>query len=358
MVSISLCMIVKDEEKTIARCLDSINSVIDEIIIVDTGSTDKTKEIASNYTEKIYDFEWKDDFSVARNFSFSKSTKDYILWMDADEIINLENKNKLIKLKENLNSEIDCISFQTYVSVDESNNPKCICRRNRLVKREKNFKWVGFIHEYIKVDGSICDSDVYIIHNKIKNNENRNLDIYKSNIAKGNQFTDRDLYYYGKELYCNKMWEECIKTLEEFIKRDPFIEEKVDALCKIGRAYINKGQSCIGREYLYKTFEYDEPRGEIIFSIADSFEKERKYKQAIVWYEIILGLELPNDCNQCVNVCCLRFTPHLNLCICYYEINDIAKSYYHHLKCKDMNPLNECVIKNDEFFKSIIKKVD
>ena len=78
MIQISLCMIVKNEERVLNRCLKSIADLMDEIIIVDTGSTDQTKEIARKYTENIYDFEWKDDFSAARNFAFSKATKDYI----------------------------------------------------------------------------------------------------------------------------------------------------------------------------------------------------------------------------------------------------------------------------------------
>ena len=65
-------MIIKNEEQTIARCLDSVKDLVDEIIIVDTGSTDKSKEIVSKYTDKIYDFEWVEDFAKARNFSFSK----------------------------------------------------------------------------------------------------------------------------------------------------------------------------------------------------------------------------------------------------------------------------------------------
>ena len=67
MATVSLCMIVKNEEKVLGRCLDSAKEIADEIIIVDTGSTDRTKEIAAEYTEKIYDFKWNDDFSAARN---------------------------------------------------------------------------------------------------------------------------------------------------------------------------------------------------------------------------------------------------------------------------------------------------
>lgn len=104
MITISLCMIVKDEEDVIGRCLDCVKDIMDEIIIVDTGSTDRTKEIVSAYTSNIYDFEWIDDFSAARNYSFSKATKDYIMWLDADDvllskdIIKLKNLKKLFPL--------------------------------------------------------------------------------------------------------------------------------------------------------------------------------------------------------------------------------------------------------------------
>ena len=71
-------MIVKNEEKHLARCLDTVRDLMDEIIIVDTGSADRTKEIAARYTDRIYDFAWIDDFSAARNFAFSMAGCDYI----------------------------------------------------------------------------------------------------------------------------------------------------------------------------------------------------------------------------------------------------------------------------------------
>ena len=82
MITISLCMIVKNEERILSRCLDSVKDLVDEIIIVDTGSTDATKRIAAEYTDKIYDFAWIDDFSAARNFAFSKASKEYIYSAD------------------------------------------------------------------------------------------------------------------------------------------------------------------------------------------------------------------------------------------------------------------------------------
>ena len=77
MVSISLCMIVKNEEDVLSRCLESVSGLVDEIIIVDTGSTDRTQETAACFTDKIFAFPWQDDFAAARNEAFSHASMDY-----------------------------------------------------------------------------------------------------------------------------------------------------------------------------------------------------------------------------------------------------------------------------------------
>ena len=86
MATVSLCMIVRNEEKVLARCLDSVRGIADEICITDTGSTDKTREIAQKYGT-VQVFPWCDDFSAARNFSFAQARMDYTLWLDADDVL-------------------------------------------------------------------------------------------------------------------------------------------------------------------------------------------------------------------------------------------------------------------------------
>ena len=85
--SLSACMIVKNEEKFLAQCLNSIKDAVDEIIIVDTGSTDKTVEIAQSFGAKVYHHPWRNSFSEARNHSLSYATCDWILQIDADEAL-------------------------------------------------------------------------------------------------------------------------------------------------------------------------------------------------------------------------------------------------------------------------------
>ncbi|WP_233476275.1 glycosyltransferase family 2 protein [Paenibacillus sonchi] len=90
-------MIVKDEEALLSRCLESVKGIADEIIIVDTGSTDRTKQIAENYGAKIYDYVWSNDFAAARNESLRHAAGKWILVLDADEYLGSNDHSKWIE---------------------------------------------------------------------------------------------------------------------------------------------------------------------------------------------------------------------------------------------------------------------
>ena len=177
MITISLCMIVKNEERVLARCLDSVADLMDEIIIVDTGSTDSTKEIAARYTDKIYDFSWIDDFSAARNFAFSNASMEYIYSADADEVLSDENREKYRVLKQTLLPEVELVQmkytnqlkFGSVYNFDEEYRPK-------LFKRRREFVWEGAIHETVRLEPVVFDSDIAITHMPEKSHARRDLD--------------------------------------------------------------------------------------------------------------------------------------------------------------------------------------
>ena len=165
MITISLCMIVKNEEAVLARCLDSLRGLMDEIIIVDTGSTDNTKEIALKYTDKVYDFSWCDDFAAARNFSFSKATMEYIYAPDADEVLDEVNRRRFAMLKAAMLTDIEIVTMK-YITPDEFNtvqNANCDIRP-KLYKRLRTFSWINPVHETVRLDPIIYDSDIEIKH--------------------------------------------------------------------------------------------------------------------------------------------------------------------------------------------------
>jgi hypothetical protein len=195
-------MIVKNEEATLKKCLDSLKDVMDEIIIVDTGSTDRTKELAYSYTDKVYDFTWCDDFSAARNFAFSKAEGDYIYSADADEFLDDENRKKLELLKDALLPEVEIVQF-IYVTKAKNHPTENFERdlRPKLFKRLREFTWIEPIHETVNLNPVVYDSDIEIIHMPNKSHAGRDLKLFEKTIAQKGIMSDRLNKMYIRELY-------------------------------------------------------------------------------------------------------------------------------------------------------------
>ena len=154
MKTLALCMIVRDEEACLERCLSSVKACVDEIIIVDTGSVDKTKEIAKKFTDKIYDFEWVYDFSKARNYSFDLSKCEYNMWLDADDIVPEETVKKINEWKEK-GEACDTMMCSYVTSFDENFKPLFAFTRERIMKNIKALRWKDPIHEVVSPYGKL-----------------------------------------------------------------------------------------------------------------------------------------------------------------------------------------------------------
>lgn len=117
---LSLCMIVKNEADNLAQCLSSIQAAVDEIIVVDTGSTDATPAIAKQYGAKVVRYSWQQDFSAARNESIKHATGDYIIWLDGDDVVATDEVKKIQALKKSLTAKKDQAYFVVVQSEDRT----------------------------------------------------------------------------------------------------------------------------------------------------------------------------------------------------------------------------------------------
>lgn len=129
MISITLCMIVKNEQSILERCLIHTQELMNELIIVDTGRLIQPNDIAHKYTDKVYDYKWCDDFAAARNYAFSLASCDYIFSADADEILDERNNQALKDLKSMLLPEIDIVQMY-YVNDNDYNSCVQCTQRN------------------------------------------------------------------------------------------------------------------------------------------------------------------------------------------------------------------------------------
>lgn len=201
MITVSVCMIVKNEERVLKRCLDSLAGLYDELIVVDTGSTDNTKKIASEYTDKIYDFEWVQDFSAARNYSLSFATCDYIYVADADEVIDEENRKRFMAVKEVMDPQVEIIQMY-YVNQLASGSVYNFDRelRAKMFRRERRFVYTDPIHEIIRTEPVVFDSDIEIMHMPEKPHTGRDLETFRRAVNRDGQLSRRLVNMYAREL--------------------------------------------------------------------------------------------------------------------------------------------------------------
>jgi len=350
-ITISLCMIVKNEEEVLARCLASVQDIADEIIIVDTGSTDRTKAIAGQFTNKIYDFQWIDDFSAARNISFSLATQAYILWLDADDYLTGQDRQLLLDLKRTLDPTVDSVTMDYHLLVDDAGKVLHSIRRNRLVRRACGFRWIGAVHEYLEVSGKVFDSAIAVRHQKEKQHTDRNLRIYRRRLEAGEEFNPRDLYYFANELKDNAFPEEAVQYYEKFLQtKQGWLEDNIAACLKMAECYGVQGQRDRQLQAYQRTLDYDLPRAEACCQMAALFFAENKLGQAIFWYELATNLNKPSATLGAVDHAAWSWLPHLQLCVCYDRLGNYAKAQQHNEMALSYNPTHPSMLFNKLYF--------
>lgn len=356
MKTISLCMIVKNEENTLDTCLKSVKDLVDEIIIVDTGSTDKTKQVAQKYTNKIYDFKWVDDFSKARNYSFSKATKDYIMWLDADDYLPEEEKPKFKKLKNSLDGQVDMYTMIYIYSKDSNGNPKYVQRKARLLKRENNYQWESPIHEYINLKGKIVQTDITIVHNKTHiNDPKRNMRIFQKMIKEGHKFTTRDHYCYANELYYSKNYPEAIKQFESFINKhiDNYKFNKFYlylAIQALADCYKITNQPKKEIDTLFLILKNQLPTRMILYKIGTHFQRQKQYNIAIYWLELAL-----NTKDESNNPKYEKYLCYIDLGVCYYYLKNYQQAYDNNEQAGQLIPNDKTYINNKKIYQQFLK---
>lgn len=354
MINISLCMIVKNEELTLSRCLDSVIQAVDEIIIVDTGSTDNTLETAKKYTDKIYSFKWTDDFSAARNYSFSLAGKEYCMWLDADDVILENDLVRLKNLKATLDKNCDIVMMPYHTNFDEYGNPLFLYYRERIIKNTHRPLWEGEIHEAIPPFGKIIYSDAAVTHKKeyIQDSE-RNLRIFRK-IAERRKFSPREQFYYARELFYHSIYDEAIQVFYDFLKSDDgWIENKIDACSVLSDCFIAKNDTVSAISALSRSFLYDSPRAEACCKLGNIMMNLNNYNEAIFWYLKALSLKANVKTGNFVFPDCYGFIPAIQLCVCYDRLHDFSKANQYNELALSFKPYSSEALFNKKYFETL-----
>ncbi|MCR4787434.1 MAG: glycosyltransferase, partial [Lachnospiraceae bacterium] len=325
-VSLSVCMIVRDEEPVLERILSKVKLFADELIIVDTGSVDRSKEIAKRYTEKIYDFVWNDDFAAARNHSYEKATCDYIMWLDADDDLENEDIEKLKYLKQHFPRETDVLLLYYDDDTDDENilsHGGLV--RDRWIRRSLNAKWDYPIHEAIRIDKNwnvLCRPDIRIFHRKEHvNEEHRNIRIFERKFEEGFTMDSFNRAYYIRELAVEKRYDEARDEFEKLWKEGSRRDIDYALLFYIltMKALKQKTKLCETLEEYLERFGAHEM---VFCNIGDIYRGQKRYEDAVLYYRMARGLQIDvRDRKAHLSAYC-EFLPWLGLAKTYLCMGD------------------------------------
>ncbi len=335
MATVSVCMIVKNEQKVLQRCLESLKGLYEELIIVDTGSTDNTKNIASAYTNKIYDFVWIDDFSAARNFAFSLCTQQYIYTVDADEVLDETNRNKLLILKQNILPEIEIVQMY-YVNSKNENSVYNFQKelRPKLFKRLREFVWIDPIHERVRLQPIVYDSDIEILHMPEGEHTNRDLSILTKLAQQGKVFSDTLFKMYARELFKAGTTQQLTKSKPYFLNalENNTLGEKRQ-ICQIILSKIALTENNIHSFFKHCISQKTEGiTSEICYLLGEYFYTQNDIEEGLSWYQYALET-LP-----CMDIHCCGDKALFAIAKCFETLGQKQQSQHYMQMAQNWTP--------------------
>lgn len=224
---ISQCMIVKNEEQNISRALSWGKGLVFEQIVVDTGSTDRTVEIARQMGAKVCHFTWIDDFSAAKNYAISKASGDWIAFLDADEYFTEEDGKKMVSYVNELQNTSCDIILTGWVNLNGQGEIISVMTQCRVFRNRPELRYKGRIHEHlVRSDDKTAEmvdlvEDLSIFHTgyeerELKKKEGRNLPLIQAELLE-NPDNYKMLGYLGKEYMILEQYDQAAEVFQKAI---------------------------------------------------------------------------------------------------------------------------------------------
>jgi glycosyltransferase involved in cell wall biosynthesis len=354
--TLSLCVICKNEENNISNLLESVKGeLFDQIVVCDTGSTDKTLEVLSKHNVQIEHFEWINDFSAARNYAFSKATSDYIMWLDSDDYIKKEDYLKLLDLKRRLH-EFPIWLLKYEYAHDEFGVSICSFYRERIVKRSLDIKWEQPIHEYMPILHPYQQVDIEVHHNKKEAHTKRNLSILESIVEKNPNFS-RNVYYLGKEYFDSGDYVRGKEYLKKFLDMpDGWSENRYGAYIRLAEHALTVKSLSEAKDYLHKAMEVDSLKAKTYFYLGDIYLGEGDYHTAIHWYNICTSMGRSAKSLDIVEPKYNTWLPYLQMCLAYNYLGKIKEAAEANEKALQYRPQDFRLLNNKKIFLNSLKE--
>ncbi|WP_010293503.1 glycosyltransferase [Clostridium senegalense] len=341
--TVSVCMIVKNEERFLGKCLESVRDLVDEIIVVDTGSKDKTVEIAESFGAKIYYYQWDNNFANARNFSLSKATKDWILILDGDDEFEREDGELFTTIVNS--SKNDGHFFKTLSLNSEADLKNYTCNLNlRLIRNTGEYEYVGAIHEQLtnKVKpmdyGRFPLEEVRIYHRgyiasvvQEQNKRERNMTIIREELKK-DPFSGFVNFNMGNEYFALGNVEKALEHFNTGYKAmDPSQGYGNKLILRRILALVTLKRYNLALEAIEEGIKLFPNFTELVYYKAEVYEKQKKYTMAIKTYEKAIEQGESPIYLTFLNGCA-TFRAYYNIAEIYYSLGDYEEAIINYKK--------------------------
>lgn len=352
MPTLSLAMIVRNEEAVLGRVLADAAPFCDEMVVVDTGSTDRTVEIALAAGAKVEHFTWVDDFAAARNASFAACSSSWILWLDADDRLTPDVQARLAALKHDvLSDELDGVFLPyRYHFADDGEVCTWEFPRERLLRRAAGLTWSGAVHEVITLPDPtrvVTRTDAWVDHRPLPearaHKGDRNLRILRAAVDGGDRSL-RTLFYFGNELADNGHDEQAIAAWSEFLEQAPPGWERYSALTAMAGAQTRLGRLQDAEATVHRAIRLDPTRAEAYVLAGRLHYDAQRWRAAAPYFLAATGCQLPSE--GFVSVRDYGFVPWDYLSVCWHNLGDQARALEALGRAVDGNPERERLIDN------------
>jgi len=317
----SLSVIVKNGAEHIAQTLESAKVFCDELVVVDTGSTDDTVAIAKAHGARVFHFEWIDDFSAARNEAIKHCRGKWIIWLDCGDIIPPKASSGFLSLKDHLAKTVEKVDF-VWCNINRgiTDDGAVVFKFNtpRVFRKATGTQWIGAVHEYLDFSNqnAMLWQDAWVDDPLALNNAptERNIKILRRLLDEGDT-TTRTAYYYANELRDHKRWAEAVEAYDHFLNMNYFSWEHYDSLISLGNCHRQLGSEEASCDAYFRALRFDASRAEAFMALGDLAYEKQNWRSAMAFYKACVGMVRPIE--GFVLETCYTWLPHDRLAVCY-----------------------------------------